>query len=276
MTIQACLKAAQRKLEGAGVPDARVDASLMLAHVLRRSRLKVLARSDENLTEPQLAAFEQLLSRRLTREPLQYILGETGFMGRRFLTRPPVLIPRADTEALAEQALARLAPGDRVLDLCTGSGAIAISLALGCPDAQVEGSDISPEALDLARENAKLNSARVTWHQGDLLTPFAQRQFNMICCNPPYIPASHLASLQAEVRFEPRLALDGGEDGLAFYRRVIARAPELLSAGGWLLLEVGDGQMDAVKALTQVDFEHPGVYDDGGGLPRVLAAQRKG
>lgn len=276
MNIHACLRAAQRRLEEAGVPDARVDASLMLAHVLKRSRLEVLARSDENLAEPQHAAFERLLSRRLTREPLQYILGETGFMGHRFLTRSPVLIPRADTEALAEQALARLAPGDRVLDLCTGSGAIAISLALGCPGARVEGSDISREAIDLAHENAQLNGARVTWHRGDLLAPFAGWQFNMICCNPPYIPAGRLDTLQAEVRFEPRLALDGGEDGLTFYRRVITLAPELLSAGGWLLLEVGDGQMDAVKALTQVDFEHPGVYDDGGGLPRVLAAQRKG
>ncbi len=276
MTIRACLNTAQRKLEAAGVPDARVDAALMLAHVLRCGRLEVLARSDENLSDFELLAFEQLMVRRLTREPLQYILGETGFMGHRFLTRSPVLIPRGDTEALAEQALARLAPGDRVLDLCTGSGAIAVSLALGCPGASVEGSDISPEALDLAQENARLNGAAVTWRPGDLLTPFEGQRFDMICCNPPYIPAGRMDTLQAEVRFEPRLALDGGEDGLAFYRRVIGKAPGLLSAKGWLLLEVGDGQMDAVKALAQVDFEHPGVYDDGSGLPRVLAAQRKG
>lgn len=276
MNVRSCLLAAQRELEQAGVPDARVDSGLMLAHILRRSRLEVLARSDELLTQPQIAAFEQLLSRRKTREPLQYILGETGFMGHRFLTRPPVLIPRADTEALAQQALARLTPGCRALDLCTGSGAVAISLALGCPGAQLEGSDISREALDLAQENAALNGAKVTWHLGDLLSPFAGRRFDMICCNPPYIPAGHLAGLQTEVRFEPRLALDGGEDGLSFYRRLIAQAPALLPPGGWLLLEVGDGQMGAVRALAQIDFDHLGVYDDGGGLQRVLAAQRKG
>lgn len=276
MTIRSCLSSAQHRLEQAGVPDARVDASLILAHVLKSSRLEVFARSDKLLTEPELSAFEQLLIRRLTREPLQYILGETGFMGHRFLTRSPVLIPRADTEILVEQALLRLAPGDRVLDLCTGSGAIAISLALGCPEAQLEGSDISQEALNLARKNAALNGAKVIWHQGDLLTPFVGQRFDMICCNPPYIPAVQLEDLQAEVRFEPRLALDGGEDGMKFYRRVIAQAPELLYPGGWLLLEVGDRQMDAVRALSQVDFDHLGVYDDGGGLPRVLAAQRKG
>ena len=276
MNVRSCLLAAQRELEQAGVPDAHVDSGLMLAHILKHSRLEVLARGDEPLTRPQLAAFEQLLSRRKTREPLQYILGETGFMGHRFLTRSPVLIPRADTEALAEQALARLKPGCKALDLCTGSGAVAISLALGFPEAQLTGSDISREALDLAQENAALNGAKVRWHLGDLFAPFAGQRFEMICCNPPYIPANQLAHLQAEVRFEPRLALDGGEDGLTLYRRVIAQAPALLSSGGWLLLEVGDGQMDAVRALAQIDFDRLSVYDDGGGLQRVLAAQKKG
>lgn len=276
MRVQALLKDAAKALEAAGVPDAQVDAALLLGHLLGWSRLQVLARGGEDLPEDLLPPYQALLARRLQREPLQYLLGEAGFMDLRLLTRPDVLIPRSDTEALAEQSLLRLRPQGRALDLCTGTGALAIWLKKSRPGAEVCGSDISPLALALAEENALLNGVAVDWRLGDLFQPFFGERFHLICCNPPYIPSADLDSLQAEVRFEPRLALDGGADGLNFYRRILQEAPRYLHPGGSLLLEAGDGQMEALKALVRLDFDLDAVYIDGGGLPRVLAARKKG
>lgn len=272
MTIRALLRQAAEALERSGVPDAPVDAALLLGHVLTLSRLQVLMVGERLLTSEELTAFEALLSRRLARKPLQYILGSAAFMGHDFLVRPGVLIPRSDTEALAEQAIARLLPGQEALDLCTGSGAIAISLKLACPEAAVTASDLSPAALDLARDNARHLGAEIALVQGDLFAPLVGRRFHLIACNPPYIPSAELAGLQAEVLAEPALALDGGPDGLALYRRIIAEAPRHLHPGGWLLLEMGDGQQQALEALIRLDFTSAQVYTDAGGLPRVLAA----
>ena len=276
MTIRETLRAAQLQLKQAGVPDPAVDAGWMLAHVMGVKRLEVLARGDQPLDPRDEEAFERLLQRRLQREPLQYIIGETVFMGHRILCRPPVLIPRSDTEVLAEQALQLLKPGQRALDLCCGSGAIAVSLKLGCPDASVYASDLSGDALALTMDNAALHGVRLRVEQGDLLAPFAGVVFDLICCNPPYIPTAHLAHLQAEVGFEPVLALDGGEDGMDLYRRIIAQAPACLCPGGWLLLEAGDAQARPIADLLQVEFDHIRVYDDLNGLPRLVAARRKG
>lgn len=265
----------ESRLASLGVPDAGWDAGWLVAHVLGVSRLQALARGHESLTVAQQEALEQLVLRRLNREPLQYILGETVFMGHVLKCRPPVLIARNDTEALAEQALSRLLPGMRALDLCCGSGAIAVSLKKGCPQAEVLAGDISLEAAQLTRENAAMHGLRVDVRQGDLFAPFAGERFDLICCNPPYIPEKELPGLQDEVQYEPMLALDGGPDGLTFYRRVVAQAPAFLPPGGWLLFEVGDGQAPHVSAMAQVEFDPPTVYDDMNGRPRVWAARRK-
>ncbi len=273
--IQQLIRHAASRLASAGVPDADTDAGWLLAHVLNTSRLQALARGQERVTGAQAQAFESLVARRLNREPLQYILGETVFMGLRIKCRPPVLIARNDTETLAQQALARLRPGMDALDLCCGSGAVALSLKAGCPQARVAASDISPQALALTRENAGLHGLDIALAQGDLFAPWQGQRFHLICCNPPYIPSGQMPHLQPEVGFEPALALDGGADGLTFYKRLYRQAGRHLRPGGWLLAEVGDGQMAAVKAMAQVEFDRLSVYDDMGGRPRVLAARGK-
>lgn len=275
MTIREQLKTARLRLEAAGVPDAAVDAAWMLGAVLHMKALEVRVQGDKPLAAEQEAAFEALLLRRIAREPLQYILGDTDFMGLRILTRSPVLIPRNDTELLCLKALERLRPGDRVLDLCTGSGAIAVSLAVLSPGISVDASDISPEALLLARDNAALHQANVNFLEGDLFGPWHGQQYDMICCNPPYIPRGELSGLQAEVRREPMLALDGGDDGLDFYRRLIKQAPQHLKVQGHLLLEMGDGQGTRLASMLAFDFNEILIYDDMAGLPRLLAARRK-
>ena len=275
MTIREQLKTARLRLEAAGVPDAAVDAAWLLGAVLHMKALEVRVQGDKILKAEQETAFEALLLRRIAREPLQYILGDTDFMGLRFLTRSPVLIPRNDTELLCQKALERLRPGDRVLDLCTGSGAIAVRLAVLATGISVDASDISPEALLLARENAALHQANVNFLEGDLFAPWQGQQYDMICCNPPYIPSEELAGLQAEVRREPVLALDGGDDGLDFYRRLIKQAPQHLKGQGHLLLEMGDGQGIRLASMLAFDFNDILIYDDMAGLPRLLAARWK-
>ena len=275
MRVRECLRQARLRLEAAYVPDPAIDAAWLMGKVLGLSRLETLARGDSQLSDEQQAAFEALLARRLLREPLQYILGETDFMGRRFLVRPGVLIPRNDTETLARLALDCLPAGGRALDLCTGSGILAVTLALDAPEALVDAADLSPEALSLARENAALHGANVNFYEGDLFTPCAGKVYDMICCNPPYIKSGEWPGLQAELRFEPGMALDGGPDGLLFYRRLAQDAPRYLVPDGRLLLEAGDGQTQEISRMLEHSFEDIRVYDDMAGLPRAVAARRK-
>lgn len=267
---------ATARLKQAGVPDAAHDAGWLMGAVLGCKRLEVLARASEPLSGDQAARFEQLIARRERREPLQYILGETQIMGHRLLCRPGVLIPREDTEALCLAALERLPPGGKALDLCCGSGAIALSLKLARPDASICASDISDQAVRLSRDNAALHGAAISVRQGDLLMPWQGQRFDLICCNPPYIASPLLQSAQPELHYEPALALDGGQDGLAFYRRLLAEAPGYLRAGGWLIMELGDGQLPTITHMAQVDFGPLCLYDDYAGLPRVAAAPWKG
>jgi release factor glutamine methyltransferase len=203
------------------------------------------------LSAEQEARYRALLLLRACRRPLQYILGTQAFYGHTLKVNESVLIPRPETETLCERALAametRKAPA--VADVCTGSGAIAITLKLARPDAAVWAAELSPEALSLARQNAVENAAEITFVEGDLLEPLQGLAFDCIVVNPPYIPSGELSHLQPEVCAEPRMALDGGADGLTFYRRLAQGAPALLKPGGWLLTEFGDGQADAVAAL---------------------------
>ena len=272
MTVLEAVKDAETRL--AAVPDPRLDAEYLLAHVLGLRRLDVLLQKRRELTAAEESAFSALISRRAAREPLQYILGNQPFMGLLFHTDPRALIPRNDTETLCEEALRLAKPRQKVLDMCTGSGAIAVAMKKLGPGLRVTAADVSEAALSLARENAKALGAEIDFRQGDLWGAVTGEVYDMILCNPPYIPQGLREELQEEVKREPALALFGGADGLDFYRRIAAGAPEHLTAGGYLLLEIGDDQFDAVRALLAPGFDHITLLHDMNGRPRVARAER--
>ena len=275
MTIREALRAATARLTQASVPDADVDASYLLASVLKEDTLAMRINGHRELTEEQRAAFGQLCDRRAAREPLQYILGETEFMGLTFHVEPGVLIPRADTEILVEKALELMRPGARVLDIGTGSGAIAISLAKLGKSARVTAVDVSDKALEIARKNAESNGANVEFIKSDCFSALNGRKYDMIVSNPPYISDDEMRGLMPEVKLEPELALFGGADGLDFYRRISREAPGYLNEGGWLLFEIGWLQKDAVSALVQTEIGEPFALRDYGQNWRVVGAQLK-
>ena len=274
-TIREALHAGAARLSAAGVMEALNDAALLLSYVTGEAPLSLRADAGRELVAEDAAAYESLLMKRAAREPLQYITGEAPFMGLMLKAMPEVLIPRFDTETLCEQALQRLSGDERVLDLCTGSGALAVAIADHFSGAKVYAGDISPNAVALARQNALCCGVNITVRQGDLFMPFAGERFDMIVSNPPYIPSGDLPGLMAEVQAEPVLALDGGRDGLDFYRRIIKEAPCYLTANGWLLLEFGDGQAQAVTALLKESFEEITVYSDLNGMNRTVAGRLK-
>lgn len=276
MTIREALRLAEARLEQAGVPDADVDAAYLLASVLKEDTLAMRINGHRELAAPQRAAFDALCDRRAVREPLQYILGETEFMGLTFHVEPGVLIPRADTEILVEKALAWMKPGARVLDIGTGSGAIAVSLAKLGRQAQVTAVDVSDRALEIARRNAERNGAAVEFVKSDCFSALKGRKYDMIVSNPPYISADEMRGLMPEVTREPELALFGGADGLDFYRRISLEAPEYLNEGGCLLFEIGWLQKDAVSALVKAHIGEPFALRDYGQNWRVVGAKKEG
>lgn len=272
-TCREALRQAVNRLEDAGVPDAAVDAAFLLSHATGLPHLLLRAEGWRELDAAACARYDALLARRCQREPLQYILGTADFMGITLHTAPGALIPRNDTEALCEQAFARIQGVRRVLDLCTGTGALAIALASFYPQAEVTATDISPDALQIAARNIADTGVRVTLRCGDLFESVAGERFDMIVSNPPYVTAQEMHDLQPEVQREPELALYGGQDGLDFYRRIAREAPQHLQPGGWLLLEIGSTQAQAVAAMLAQDFETAAVYPDMQGLDRVVAAR---
>lgn len=276
MTIREALRLAAARLEQAGVPDADVDAAYLLASVLKEDTLAMRINGHRELAAPQRAAFDALCDRRTAREPLQYILGETEFMGLTFHVEQGVLIPRADTEILVEKALEWMKPGARVLDIGTGSGAIAVSLAKLGRQAQVTAVDVSDRALEIARRNAERNGAAVEFVKSDCFSALKGRKYDMIVSNPPYISADEMRGLMPEVTREPELALFGGADGLDFYRRISREAPEYLNEGGCLLFEIGWLQKDAVSALVKAHIGEPFALRDYGQNWRVVGAKKEG
>lgn len=275
MTIREALRAATARLEQADVPDADVDASYLLASVLKEDTLAMRINGHRALTEEQEKAFDALCDRRAAREPLQYILGETEFMGLTFHVEPGVLIPRADTEILVEKALKVMPPNARVLDIGTGSGAIAVSLARLGQAARVTAVDVSDKELEIARKNAENNGADVEFVKSDCFSALQGRKYDMIVSNPPYISDEEMQTLMPEVRQEPELALFGGGDGLDFYRRISREALEHLNEGGFLLFEIGWLQKDAVSALMRTFIGEPFALRDYGRNWRVVGAQLK-
>jgi len=266
-----------------GVESPRLQVELLLAHVLRMPRMKLYLNFERGLTEPELEALRGLVKRRGEREPLQHIVGSTSFCGLEIAVNHDVLVPRPETELLAEEAckfLSTLNPqSSTVLDFGTGSGCLALAIAAKCPRATVHALEISEGALKVARENAlRLELAeRVLFHVGDGFGALPDEgTFDLIVSNPPYIPSAEIETLQPEVRdHDPRLALDGGVDGLDFYRRLGAGAGPRLKPGGRLMLELGDGQQEAVAGLlTQHGWTVESTLKDYSGRGRILIARR--
>lgn len=265
----------------AGIASARLEAQLLLAHVLACSRVQLYTAFDKPLAETELAGYRALIKRRLGGEPVAYLLGEQEFWTLTLFVDESVLVPRPDTETVIE--VARGLRGDRsaacrVLDLCTGSGAIAISLAKELPAAWVVATEISPSAADVARRNTVRNvvADRVEVRTGDLFAPVVGERFDLIVSNPPYISSAAIATLSAEVRREPRIALDGGSDGLAFYDRICATAADYLVPGGWLVVEHGYDQSATVAArFATAGFEEVELVHDLGRNPRVTRGLRR-
>lgn len=255
-TIRRVLDWTRGHFEKQAIDAPRLTAELLLAHVLATTRVKLFMDLDRPLTKDELTTYRGLIQRRLAHEPTQYLVGHKEFYGRRFAVDARVLIPRSETELLVEamlQVLPKDAPG-RVLDVCTGSGCIAISIAAERPAASVWAADVSADALTVARANADALgvSSRVTFFEGALLEPVpADARFDVIVSNPPYIPTAELGGLDAEVRREPHLALDGGADGLAVIRPLVAAAAPRLNPGGWLALEIAEDQGARVKAVLE-------------------------
>lgn len=253
-TIRKVLDWTRGHFEKHDVDAPRLTAELLLAHLLKVERVKLYMDLERPLSKDELAAYRALIQRRLTGEPTQYLVGAKEFYGRRFEVDARVLIPRSETELLVEAVL-RAVPKDapaRVLDLCTGSGCIAISIAAERPQASVWATDLMPGALEVAKGNAtRLGvDGRVSFFPGDLFAAIpADAKFDLIVSNPPYVKRGDLPGLQKEVQKEPREALDGGEDGLDLIRRIAEDALPRLKAGGLLALEIGDEQGAALKEL---------------------------
>lgn len=283
MTVNEVIQRGAEFLQRHGVDSPRLQSELLLAHVLKLPRLQLYLNHDRPVAEPELGAVRALVQRRAKREPLQHLVGATSFCGLEIAVSPAALIPRPETETLAELALAALkragvAEPD-VLDFGTGTGCVAIALAAPCPTARVHALDVSDAALTLARANAKRHglARRVHFHQGDGFRALpAELRFDLLVSNPPYIPTADIAALQPEVRdFDPRGALDGGADGLDFYRLLASEAPAWLKAGGGLFAEFGDGQAEAVTRLfTNAGWTRVAVHRDLDGRPRVVEAWR--
>jgi release factor glutamine methyltransferase len=259
---------------------ARADAELLLMHVLERSRAWVLAHPEAIPSERQTARFIELVKRRYSGEPMQYIMGETEFYGLPFTVTSEVLIPRPETEHLVEKALelARAFERPRIVDVGTGSGAIAVALTHRLPTAEITATDLSESALQVARDNAERNAVdhRIRFLQGDLLAPVAGECFELVVSNPPYVPNTDRALISVEVReHEPALALFAGEDGLEIYRRLIPAAYTALVPGGFLMLEIGFSQRQSIEELLRTGhFQDIGFTPDLQGIPRVASARR--
>lgn len=273
--VHELLREAAARLERAGDMDAQADARWLMCGCLgcTAAQLRFSAPPDE----AGRARFWAMVERRAAGEPLQYILGDQPFCGRSFKTDARALIPRPETEELCLKALELIRGAARpdVLDVGAGTGVLAITIALERPDARVMGVDISPEALELAGENARAMGARVELRLGDMYAPASERAFDLIVSNPPYLSADDMMRLQREVRREPALALFGGEDGLDAYRALARGARERLKPGGHIALEVGAGQAESVRALLSADgLEEIHICRDINGVERIVHARR--
>jgi release factor glutamine methyltransferase len=283
MTVSEVLRAAERRLSEAGIETAALDAETLLRHVLRWDRARVIASFREPLAAGVARRFDELVRDRATRRPLQYVIGRQAFWRHDFEVTPDVLIPRPETELLVEAALAGLkdVASPVVVDVGTGSGCIAVSIAADRPDARVIGVDLSPAALAVARRNADAAGVggRLEWREGDLLSPVAdlRGRIHLVAANPPYADPSEQAGLPPEVRdHEPMLAVVAPGDRCSVYRRLVPASRDVLAPGGGLLLEVGFGMADAVASLcADAGFTIERIIPDLQSIPRTIVARRR-
>jgi release factor glutamine methyltransferase len=282
-TIESLVKWATDDFRARGIESPRLDAEVLVAWALGIDRVRVIIDGKRPLVGDELNRLRQLVKRRRAREPVAYLRGEREFFGRKFRVDKRVLIPRPDTETLVEVALERTAHVSlsmRSLDLCTGSGCVAVSLARQRPTARVHATDLSPDALAVARENAfRLGAYNVSFAAGDLFAAVPRGcRFDVITANPPYIPSGEVDGLEPDIKdFEPRLALDGGADGLELLRRIAAESGAWLVPGGVLAVEVGAGEAEEVARLfAQHGFEGVSARRDYGKIERVVFGAWRG
>jgi release factor glutamine methyltransferase len=288
-TVMDVLRWTTSRFEERGLPTPRLDAEILVAHALALPRVQLYVQFDRPLLPPELGAIRELVKRRQGGESVAYAIGKKEFYGLDFAVDARVLVPRPDTETLVDEALDRVGrtppaavegteppAGPRIADVGTGSGAIAVALAKQRPDATVFASDVSPDALAVARANAERNAVAITFVEGDLEAPLREHApFSMITANLPYVAAGDIAGLAPEVRAEPILALDGGPDGLDLVRRLVAAAPALLAPGGAIVLEIGAGQAQDTAALCQAaGLTDVRIRRDLGQIERVVSAVR--
>ena len=277
MEYAALYRMGVERLAAAGIEEAKLDARLLLEELCGTDRNDLLVHGDRPVTEEQEKNYVNQIELRSRHIPLQHITGYQEFMGLRFKVTPDVLIPRQDTETLVEEVLKNLHDGMRILDLCTGSGCILLSLLRYSNDCVGVGADLSKKALAVAEENAGALELMAEFVQGDLFEPVTGK-FEIIVSNPPYIPSNVIPTLMEEVReHDPLMALDGKEDGLYFYREIIGKASEYLYPGGMLFLEIGCEQAGAVAELMKnAGYRDVTVCKDLAGLDRVVSGRYGG
>lgn len=263
-----------QKLKEAEIGEAQLDARLLLEEVCGTDHNTLLCHGDREVSEAEEEQYRKALEQRAVHVPLQHLLGYQDFMGLRFQVNEHVLIPRQDTEILVEEAMRYLHDGMRILDLCTGSGCILLSLLHYSNDCEGTGVDISKEALQVAALNAELLGIKADFLKSDLYEKVTGK-FDLLVSNPPYIERKVIPTLMEEVReYDPYIALDGGEEGLDFYRRIIGGAQDYLKRGGQILMEIGSGQAQAVsELLREAGFKEIDVCRDFAGLDRVVSGR---
>ena len=280
MTIRELIAIGEEKLTAAGIHDAANDARELLSFATGKDRTGLIMYINSEVANETSQRYYDLIAQRAARIPLQHLTGEQEFMGYRFKVTKDVLVPRMDTELLVMEASKRAVLGAKILDLCTGSGIIGIALKKICFGAEVTLTDVSEEALAIARENAEVNKAEVRIIKSDMFKGLdPDDKYTMIVSNPPYIPASEIESLEPEVRdHDPLMALDGGDDGLDFYSIIAEQAPDHMKPGAWLLLEIGYDQGETVPDLIRKTgrfMDSIEVFKDLAGNDRVVAARLK-
>ena len=253
MTYREAIVLGESILRKADIVDAKTDSWLLLAMACKINHTYYYMHIDEEMTEEQAREFEVLIKKRAERVPLQYITGEQEFMGLTFHVNSNVLIPRQDTETLVEEALKVVRPGMKIMDMCTGSGCVLISILKNAHDIEGIGYDISKQAINVAKENAKLNEVPAVFERSDLFEDVVENDFDVIVSNPPYIPTDVIATLMPEVaEFEPREALDGKGDGLYFYSKILEQCKNYMKPDGYVLFEIGCKQGDSVSTMMRL------------------------
>ena len=253
MTYREAIVLGESILRKADIVDAKTDSWLLLAMACKIDHTYYYMHIDEEMTEEQAREFEVLIKKRAERVPLQYITGEQEFMGLTFHVNSNVLIPRQDTETLVEEVLKVVRPGMKIMDMCTGSGCVLISILKNAHDIEGIGYDISKQAINVAKENAKLNEVPAVFERSDLFEDVVENDFDVIVSNPPYIPTDVIATLMPEVaEFEPREALDGRGDGLYFYSKILEQCKNYMKPDGYVLFEIGCKQGDSVSTMMRL------------------------